>query len=428
MGGTRRAAAAAFMTVALAGCWPVPGHDANRSGFNDLETAIDAGNVATLDVAWEHPVGFIVPNGGSPVFIRERAGHPIVSNAGLVTLTTQSSIAAFDPATGTRAWQRSDSVDSGHRGDLTATGDVLVAGFGNGRFSWGTRWYVAATGELQSGRSGFTPGLTVRGDLAASITTWPSSGGGDTRLRLIAGPTTPGATPLTTTLWYGWSTDYPGGGGVTIGPDQILYAGPGLRATAPGDGTLVNALRSFPTTGGDLTCGPATHAQYLCPTWVSPALDATTVGDPVLTPDGTTAYVITTAGTAYALSTTDGAIRWSASVGATVVDTPALAYGRLYLPTEGGSLVALDAATGAPAWATPATGSALTWQPAVAGGVVFTGDADGTLAAHDTDTGALLWSDELASPITGAPAITLGQVFVGTDDGRLVAYAPAEGS
>jgi outer membrane protein assembly factor BamB len=424
MGGTRRAAAAALIAVALAGCWPAPGHDANRSGFNDLETAITTGNVATLGVAWEHPVGWI-ERGEFPTLHQERAGHPIVSNTGLVTVTTPSSVTAFDPATGARAWQRGDVYDPQLRGDLTATGAVLVAGTGNGRFSWTTSWLDAATGAPLSDRPRFVPGVTVRGDLGAGTTTLPSSGGGTTWLRLVYGPTTPGATSLTASLWLGPSTDYPGGGGVTIGPDQLLYAGPGLRATTPGDGTHVNALRAFPTTGGDHTCGPATHAQYLCPTWVSPALDATTVGGPVLSPDGATAYVVTTAGTAYAMSTTDGAIRWSAPVGATVLETPALAYGRLYLPTEGGPLVALDAATGALAWATPAAGAALTVQPAVAGGVVFTGDADGTVAAHDVDTGSLLWSDELGSPITGAPAVTLGKVFVGTEDGRLVAYEPA---
>jgi outer membrane protein assembly factor BamB len=109
-----------------------------------------------------------------------------------------------------------------------------------------------------------------------------------------------------------------------------------------------------------------------------------------------------------------------------VSDAPALANGSLYVPTDSGALVVLNADTGAQQW-TGATGAAIGQQPAVAGGLVFTGSSDGTVSAFDAAgcgaaTCTRLWNRTTGSAITGAPAVSDGQLYVGTADGRLVAY------
>ena len=118
----------------------------------------------------------------------------------------------------------------------------------------------------------------------------------------------------------------------------------------------------------------------------------------------------------------------------TVADAPAVAGGRVFVPTSGGELAVLAAggcgsATCAPVW-TGSTGSAVTVQPAVAGSgagaVVITGGADGGLDAFPAAgcgaaTCAPSWSGAAGAPITGAPAVSNGRVYVGTEAG-IVAF------
>jgi outer membrane protein assembly factor BamB len=116
-----------------------------------------------------------------------------------------------------------------------------------------------------------------------------------------------------------------------------------------------------------------------------------------------------------------------------VVASPALADGKLYVPTTDGDLVVLaadgcGAATCSPLWQATTPGP-IRQQPAVAGGVVFTGsaDADGTVAAFDAaGCGAAscpsLWEAGTGSEVTGAPAVAAGRLYVGTNDGFLYSF------
>jgi outer membrane protein assembly factor BamB len=170
-------------------------------------------------------------------------------------------------------------------------------------------------------------------------------------------------------------------------------------------------------------CGTDTRGDE-CPLWATP-IDG--IAQPVVIALGQrTVYTGTGAGTIYALDATTGTVQWSASVGAAVSASPALADGILYVPTADGRLVALDTA-GTRLWEA-STGARIGVQPAVAGGVVYTGSDDGSVDAFDAagcgaPTCAALWSAETGNRITGAPAVSGGQLYVGTADGRLVAYA-----
>ena len=77
-----------------------------------------------------------------------------------------------------------------------------------------------------------------------------------------------------------------------------------------------------------------------------------------------------------------------------------------------GELVALDAATGKPAWrrrlAQPDFSCAT-----VVGGVVFTGTFDGKLYAFDTRNGATLWTGSMRAGLNSCPSVAGGTLLVG---------------
>jgi outer membrane protein assembly factor BamB len=150
---------------------------------------------------------------------------------------------------------------------------------------------------------------------------------------------------------------------------------------------------------------------------------------------------------------------------------PAIAYGRVYLPTFAGWLVALDANTGRVlwrhrthrcAWASPAVANGLVLQtfllrgprcdpdvdrtgelvafdartgavrwrvalpatessPLVANGLVTIGDWNGDVLAFDLRTGARRWVFHADGPVKSSPAVAGGRLFVGTYGGSLYA-------
>ena len=106
---------------------------------------------------------------------------------------------------------------------------------------------------------------------------------------------------------------------------------------------------------------------------------------------------------------------------------PAVAYGRIFLPTFDGRFYALDAATGRVVWHRRAARCG--WaSPAVAAHVVyvtFIGSSEcdhprygGELDAFATSNGALRWRRELG-PTESSPLVAGGAVLVGDWDGRV---------
>lgn len=148
---------------------------------------------------------------------------------------------------------------------------------------------------------------------------------------------------------------------------------------------------------------------------------------------------------------------------------PALADGRLYLPTFAGLLVALDPASGRVlwrvdsgrcAWASPAVAGGLVFQtfllrppacragtddrgelvafdaasghvrwrvqlpatessPLAANGLVWVGDWSGAVSAFDARTGRLRWRRTLDGAVKSSPALTGNRLFVATYGGSL---------
>jgi outer membrane protein assembly factor BamB len=217
-----------------------------------------------------------------------------------------------------------------------------------------------------------------------------------------------------------------GGSRPTLGRDAVFQAGDGPLATTPAGTASGRGVRAFSLT----TPRPGCAGNLECPLWATPVDGLGT--DPVISPDQSTLYVGTDAGTVYALDAATGAVRWTASVGFAIRAAPALAAGTLYVPTWDG-VVAFPAGGCGSATCTAlwkgVTGSPVTVQPGVGGGLVFTGTAGPVHAFAAAGCGAAscdpLWSDDPGRgyAISGAPAVDGGHVYVGTFDGRIVGYA-----
>lgn len=393
-----RVAVASCAFVGASGCWLAPGHETGRTAHNPYEAGFNAGAVSGFTELWTAQTDETTSRG---------VGHPVLSTDGRVYVTTTRSVYALDAATGATRWvsEVSDTYEELDTDAYVWDGQLWT----NLRHS-GEDWEPAYC-SLTTGGCG-TYGREVLGRIDG-LRGSPSLGTVSVLLSEFR-PLPGGGSAQYARDYFGSSrylvTEQPRTSRLTLGGSQFFYAGPG-PGIAP-----ANEVRAFPRTGGT--------------GWTSP-IDGTEASAPVLSPDGTTVYVGTDAGTVYALGTPDGSVRWTGVVEGGVSASPALADGTLYVPTGVGTLVAFPAggcgtATCAALWST-AEVSAHVVQPAVAAGIVFTGSADGSLYAYDAngcaaDTCEPLWSAHVGSRITGAPAVSLGRVYVGTQDGRVIAY------
>ena len=120
--------------------------------------------------------------------------------------------------------------------------------------------------------------------------------------------------------------------------------------------------------------------------------------------------------------------RWSATLGGTIAATPAVVDGTVYVPEAGGTLRALDAATGATRWSravstyTGITGDSTRSTPAVVGGNLYFGNrVSSTKGAQVVSVsaadGALRWATVVdpssLAKITAAPTVVGGVVYLG---------------
>jgi outer membrane protein assembly factor BamB len=117
---------------------------------------------------------------------------------------------------------------------------------------------------------------------------------------------------------------------------------------------------------------------------------------------------------------------WSDPDGRGVWATPALHNGVLFVPTDGGLVVSLDAATGAQLWQLRLPGPL--WQsPVIVDDVLVMGDCRGVLHGFDVTDPRVqppeLWNVALSGCIESTPAVWNGRIYVGTRSGRFYAVA-----
>jgi len=102
--------------------------------------------------------------------------------------------------------------------------------------------------------------------------------------------------------------------------------------------------------------------------------------------------------------------------------TPAVVDGVVYVATNGGELVAIDAATGRERWAKRLPGP-LWASPVVVDDVLLLGDCDGGFHAFDLQPDGTeateRWSIDLGGCIEATPAVWGGRILIGSRDGAL---------
>ena len=130
-----------------------------------------------------------------------------------------------------------------------------------------------------------------------------------------------------------------------------------------------------------------------------------------------------------ALDPKDGTVLWSnmtdTNPTATILSSPAVAGGMVYVGSNDGNLYALDATTGIKIW-NFTTGDAIWSSPAIANGVVYVGSNDNNTYALDATTGTKIWNYTTGGHVESCPVVDHGTVYVGSDDGNI--YAIGGGS
>ena len=137
--------------------------------------------------------------------------------------------------------------------------------------------------------------------------------------------------------------------------------------------------------------------------------------------DGTV-YVGSRDGFMYALDRATGEFKWRADHSVSwAMSSPAIRQGVLYSGTSDGQFIhALAVGSGEEDWRSDAAG--YTWSsPAVAGNTVYIGDGGGYLRALDLSSGDERWSYKAKDGVLSSPVVADGVVYFGSDDGAVYA-------
>lgn len=161
-------------------------------------------------------------------------------------------------------------------------------------------------------------------------------------------------------------------------------------------------------------------------------------------------FVAAENGNLYAFDAGSLALQWIHHARAGIGSTPAVAGGLVYFLARDGRFHALDAATGKPRWAfrtggekrfaahgmfgLPRNGEPVPdpWDlylssPLVHGGKVYFGSSDEHVYALDAGSGALAWAYKTGGVVHSSPALAGDRIVVGSWDGAVYALDAASG-
>ena len=133
-----------------------------------------------------------------------------------------------------------------------------------------------------------------------------------------------------------------------------------------------------------------------------------------------------------ALKIRGGKIRWSRRLDARTESSPLLHRGRLYVGTEDGWMLGLNAHNGRTVWRYKANG-AVKASPTLANGVLYFGDYGGYVHAVRRADGRPVWKAGVASRALkggrfyATAAVAFGRVYVGSTDGRQYSLSTRDG-
>lgn len=164
--------------------------------------------------------------------------------------------------------------------------------------------------------------------------------------------------------------------------------------------------------------------------------DGDVVSSPVIV--GDVVYVGTGGGSLLALERASGKTRWTYAAGSPIHSSPAFADGRVFVASRDGGLHAVSARDGKRVWLVR-TGTTLPFpwghesgdkyvsSAVVVPGFVIFGAGDGYVYALDPARGTQRWRAKTEGRVRGTPAVANGSVYVGSFDGRVYAFDLATG-
>lgn len=159
------------------------------------------------------------------------------------------------------------------------------------------------------------------------------------------------------------------------------------------------------------------NAEDGIPVWTLAPLPGETCGPPVETND--LLVFATDAGRITAVNPDVPRVAWEVMLDENGTGRPAAAGGTVYVPTDGGTVSALDAATGGLRWR-HRTGEPMTAAPLADPdrGLVYCTSLAGTVYALEAENGVVAWRYDAGSAVHGKPLLAGERLFVGSDDGR----------
>jgi outer membrane protein assembly factor BamB len=131
----------------------------------------------------------------------------------------------------------------------------------------------------------------------------------------------------------------------------------------------------------------------------------------------------------YALGAWSGNLIWKFTTQDAQVSSPAVVNGKVYTGGDDGYVYCLDAYTGALSWKTfvngnlPYTYGSFVFKssPAVSDGRVFIGSLDGFMYALDAISGSIVWKCKTEGPILSSPAVSGGSVYFTSEEPNVAA-------
>jgi len=190
--------------------------------------------------------------------------------------------------------------------------------------------------------------------------------------------------------------------------------------SSPVLGTVLTSVNDlYATTQSGLLVKLATASGS--PTWSSPFdLHAAAVSGPIAMAGGK--LCVGTAAGNVVVVTPSGGSSWSADVGASISNRPAVGpTGMVLVPTTAGEVVAISPDTHTVAWRT-AVGSGAVSAPIVGiDGVIYAGAHDGTVRALQWPDGATFWQAAAGGSVASLSMGADGTIYAATSDGQVVA-------
>jgi outer membrane protein assembly factor BamB len=136
--------------------------------------------------------------------------------------------------------------------------------------------------------------------------------------------------------------------------------------------------------------------------------------------DGATVFAVGHAGRMIATSTRTGERLWTLPVAG--IQAPWVAGDMVYVVDTAGQVRALGRRDGALAWSTKLSGSKVWAGPVLAGGRLWLASDKGKLVAIDAVSGKVSSTQDIGGPVFVPPIAAAGRLFLVTDKGRLVVF------